>query len=72
MEQPTEQEWNVFERIIHNLDNCGYLQTTMDEIIAEVGIERELALEVLKTIKRLDPVGCGSTLEECLLASANS
>ncbi|HAZ13711.1 MAG: RNA polymerase sigma-54 factor [Bdellovibrionales bacterium GWA2_49_15] len=71
MEDPSEQEWNVAQRIIHNLDNCGYLQTTMDEIIAEVGVEREMALEVLKTIKRLDPVGCGSTtLEECLIAQA--
>ncbi len=71
MENPTEQEFSVAQRIIHNLDNSGYLQTTMDEIIAEVGIDRELAMSVLQTIKRLDPVGCGSTtLEECLLAQA--
>ncbi len=71
MEELSNEQGEVAQRIIHNLDKAGYLQITLDEIIAEVGIKRDIALEVLKTIKRLDPVGCGSTtLEECLLAQA--
>jgi len=71
MEELTEKEWMVAERIIHNLDQAGYLQVTMDEIINETGVDSEDALLVQEMIKSLDPLGCGaSTIEECLLVQA--
>lgn len=71
MENLTEEEWKLAEEIIHNIDDDGYLQESIENIIAECELEREDAFEILKMIQMLDPVGCGaSTLEECLLVQA--
>jgi len=72
MDNLNEAEWNLAEMIIHNLDAGGYLDTDFEEIIAQSGIARDDAFAILEKIKRLDPVGCGSTnLIECLLVQAN-
>ena len=71
MENLTDQEWILANLIIGNINDDGYLDASFEEIIAESGLERENAFEVLEMIQRLDPVGCGATnLQECLLAQA--
>ncbi|MBL6988719.1 MAG: RNA polymerase factor sigma-54 [Bacteriovoracaceae bacterium] len=66
-----KDQWPLAERIINNINDDGYLEIPFDEIIAEVGCEREFANEVLFQVQKLDPVGCGSqNLTDCLLAQA--
>lgn len=73
MENLTNEEWKFAEEVIHNIDDDGYLQESVENIIADCELEREDAFEILKMIQNLDPVGCGaSTLEECLLAQARA
>jgi RNA polymerase sigma-54 factor len=71
METLTEDEWKLANLIIGNINDDGYLDVNFEEIIAESGLQREAAFDVLEIIQRLDPVGCGaSNLQECLLAQA--
>jgi RNA polymerase sigma-54 factor len=71
METLTEDEWKLANLIIGNINDDGYLDVNFEEIIAESGLAREAAFDVLEIIQRLDPVGCGATnLQECLLAQA--
>lgn len=71
METLSESDWKIAHLIIGNINDDGYLDVGLDEIIAESGVKREDALDVLEIIQRLDPVGCGATnLQECLLAQA--
>ncbi len=71
METLSDSDWKIARLIIGNINDDGYLDVGLDEIIAESGVKREDALDVLEIIQRLDPVGCGATnLQECLLAQA--
>lgn len=71
METLSEDEWKLANLIIGNINDDGYLDVNFEEIIAESGLAREAAFDVLEVIQRLDPVGCGaSNLQECLLAQA--
>ena len=71
METLTEEQWKLANLIIGNINDDGYLDVNFDEIIAESGVDREDAFDILEIIQRLDPVGCGaSNLQECLLAQA--
>jgi RNA polymerase sigma-54 factor len=71
MENLSDNEWKVAHLIIGNINDDGYLEANLDDIIEEIGIKREVALDILEMIKRLDPVGCGSiNLQDCLLAQA--
>jgi RNA polymerase sigma-54 factor len=71
METLSEDEWKIAHLIIGNINDDGYLDVVLDDLIAESGVSREQALEVLEVVQRLDPVGCGATnLQECLLAQA--
>lgn len=71
METLTDDEWKLANLIIGNINDDGYLDVNFEEIIAESGLDREAAFDVLEIIQRLDPVGCGATnLQECLLAQA--
>lgn len=73
MENLTEQEWEFVNLIVHNLNDEGYLEENLEEIIAQSKLDRETALEVLKMIQHLDPVGCAtSSLQECLLIQAQA
>ncbi len=67
MESLSTDELNLALAYIHNIDDDGYLEVPVDEVIGKYQVEREDALHILKLIQNLDPVGCGSqTLEECL------
>ncbi|MDA9793038.1 RNA polymerase factor sigma-54 [Bacteriovoracaceae bacterium] len=73
MENLTEEEWELAEEIIHNINDEGYLQESIENIVANCKLHREDAFEILKMIQNLDPVGCGSSsLVECLLAQARA
>jgi len=73
MESLTDEEWKFAKAIIHNLNDEGYLDENLEEILGLTELEREDALELLKMIQHLDPVGCGtSSLTECLLVQAQA
>lgn len=71
METLDEKEMMLALLIIGNINDDGYLDANFEELIAESGLDRETAFDVLEVVQRLDPVGCGaSNLQECLLAQA--
>lgn len=71
MEDLTEEEWEVATKIIHNINDDGYLSVSFDEVIEDCKLEREACLDILEVVQRLDPVGCGAEgLTDCLLAQA--
>lgn len=71
METLSDEEWKLAHLIIGNINDDGYLDVNFEDLIAESGLDREDAFDVLEVIQRLDPVGCGaSNLQECLLAQA--
>ncbi|MBV9081697.1 MAG: RNA polymerase factor sigma-54 [Acidobacteriaceae bacterium] len=54
--------------IIGNLEESGYLTTTLEEIAVAEGLRLEDAQAALKAVQSLDPTGVGATtLRECLL-----
>jgi RNA polymerase sigma-54 factor len=71
MEALSENDWKLAHLIIGNINDDGYLEVNFEDIIAESGLKREDAFDILEMIQRLDPVGCGAqNLQECLLAQA--
>lgn len=71
METLSDDQWKLAQLIIGNINDDGYLDVNFEELIAESGIDREEAFDILEIVQRLDPVGCGaSNLQECLLAQA--
>lgn len=73
MEHLTEDEWKFANLIIHNLNDEGYLDENLEELLGQSDLDREDALELLSMIQNLDPVGCAcSDLKECLLVQARA
>lgn len=73
MESLTDEEWKFANSIIHNLNDEGYLDENLEELLAAVDLHREDSLELLKMIQHLDPVGCATGgLQECLLVQAQA
>ncbi len=67
MESLTTEELNYALELIGNIDDDGYLEVPVDEIIARSKLERDQAIGILGLVQHLDPVGCGAqNLEECL------
>lgn len=63
-----EADWPVAELIIGNIDDYGYLKSTVEEISAASGIPGEKILEILKALQTFDPPGVGARdLRECLM-----
>ncbi len=62
----------IFDFIVGNLDEDGYLTVSIEEILAHLRIsDQERVERVLKILRSLDPKGCGArSLKECLLAQA--
>jgi RNA polymerase sigma-54 factor len=52
-----EAEWEVARYIIGNLNRYGFLETSLDEIIENVGCTHDDAEYVLEVIQDLDPPG---------------
>lgn len=63
-----EQKRHLAEWLIGNLDDYGYLKTSVDEVSLATGKTAEQILEVLRVIQSFEPVGVGARdLRECLL-----
>ena len=61
-------EKSIGEFIIENIDENGYMITTIEDICDEFNISIEVGEKVLHQIQHFDPVGVGArTLEECLI-----
>src|ERR1044071_61976 len=64
----TDDQRQIGEMIIGNIDDYGYLQSSVDELAFATNIQPEKILEVLKVIQTFHPVGVGArNLRECLL-----
>jgi RNA polymerase sigma-54 factor len=64
----TEEEQKVGTLIIGNLDEDGYLKTTLEDICSESDLSMERVEGVLRRIQQFDPVGVAARdLKECLL-----
>lgn len=71
MEELSELEWELATKIIHNINDDGYLEAPFEEILSSVKIDRDDAENIWEMIQKLDPVGCGcESLEDCLLIQA--
>jgi len=63
-----EQIRQIGEMIVGNIDDYGYLQSSVDELAFATNIRPESILEVLKVIQSFHPTGVGARdLRECLL-----
>lgn len=75
METLTDAESEFAMRIIHNLNEEGFLEETFDTILKNCSkeINKEDAYRILDLIQNLDPVGCGAhDLQESLLIQARA
>ncbi|MBM4760809.1 RNA polymerase factor sigma-54 [Bacillus sp. B15-48] len=64
----TAQERKIIQFYIQNIDENGYLGTTIDEACTKLEITADKAEDCLKIIQELDPAGVGArSLNECLL-----
>ena len=60
-------EWEIARFIIGNLNRYGFLETSLDEVIEQVGCSHDDADYVLEVIQELDPPGIAArTVEESL------
>ena len=67
MESLTPEELNYALELVGNIDDDGYLEVPVDEIIGRSKLGRDQAIGILGLVQHLDPVGCGAqNLEECL------
>jgi RNA polymerase sigma-54 factor len=63
-----EDEHRIGAWIIGNLDEDGYLKTSLEEVSSEMGLPLETVEGVLRKVQQFDPVGVGARdLKECLL-----
>jgi len=64
----TEQEILVGSEIIGNIDEEGYLRSTLADIALTCSVDEDLVESVLKKVQEFDPLGVGArNLQECLL-----
>ncbi len=64
----TEAQQAVAEMLIGNIDDYGYLKSTLEELCASTGLAQDAIMTVLKVIQTFDPSGVGARdLRECLL-----
>ncbi len=64
----TDAQRRVAELIVGNVDERGYLQSSLEEIAFSAGVPVETAAEVLKTVQTFTPPGVAARdLRECLL-----
>ncbi len=57
----TDEEMNIGEYIIGNINDNGYLSTTLHEISIEVGVDESSVRKVLEAIQNFDPVGVAAS-----------
>src|SRR5205809_2362394 len=63
-----QDQRQIAEMVIANIDDYGYLQSSVDELSFATNIRPEKIFEVLKIIQTFHPSGVGARdLRECLL-----
>ncbi len=63
-----EKEMDVAEVVIGNIDENGFLQSTVEELAKVADCDVDMVDEVLSVVRSFDPSGVGATdLRECLL-----
>ena len=63
-----DKEKKIAEVIIGNIDDRGYLRSTVEEIAEQEGFTVEEIEDILDSVQRFDPIGVGSRdLKECLM-----
>jgi RNA polymerase sigma-54 factor len=63
----TEEERLIGTEIVGNIDDDGYLQATLEEIAARLGVAVEAVQSVLRVVQAFDPPGVGARdVAECL------
>jgi len=61
-------EMKVAEEIIGNIDENGFLQVSVEELMESTGFDREVVEETLTVLRSFEPAGVGARdLQECLL-----
>ena len=71
MTKPTREDEGIASLIIGNLNKDGYLQVSVEEIVAAAGVPAEKVAAVLALLQTFDPIGvCARDLRECLLIQA--
>ncbi len=71
MESFREGELEFALEVVHNIDDDGYLEVPIDNLIAKTDLDRDQAFNILYMIQNLDPVGCAAeNLEESLMIQA--
>ena len=64
----TEDQRPVADMIVGNIDDYGYLKTTLEELAVATGVPVEKIGEALKAIQTFDPPGVAARdLRECLM-----
>ena len=67
----TKDEELIGAFIIGNIDEDGYLRTTLEDIAEASGMDESVVSGMLKRIQEFDPLGIGARdLKECLLIQA--
>ncbi len=63
-----ESQQKIAELLIGNIDEYGYLQGSLDELVQANQLSPEMTAAILKEIQTMQPVGVGARdLRECLL-----
>ena len=71
MDNYNEMQREIGIHIIGNLDEDGYLKTSIEELAEITGYKEDDVLETLKLVQEFDPVGVGARdTRECLLIQA--
>ncbi|MDX9701967.1 MAG: RNA polymerase factor sigma-54 [Candidatus Auribacterota bacterium] len=64
----TDEEKEIGEQIIGNIDDNGYLQSSLEEIAIHSKVSLDKVEQVLELIQKFHPIGVGArNLKECLL-----
>ena len=73
MASPSPEEKKIGSLIIGNLDKDGYLQSSVEDLAQQGGVEPDDIEEVLFLLQSFDPVGvCARDLTDCLLIQARA
>jgi len=63
-----EKLWPVAELVIGNVDDNGFLGTTVEEMVSSTGVPQADVERVIAKVQSFDPPGvCARNLRECLL-----
>jgi RNA polymerase sigma-54 factor len=73
LESAPADELSAAEFIAGNLDERGYLRSTVEDIAKQAGVETEVAERALARVQALDPTGVAARdLRECLTTQAQT